>query len=611
MKKLLLILMLINVFAPEVYARSKKNTESKYNFVYERTWYLSLSEKQQAVYLKTMDKLAYQIATGRQTASLDYQIMNLFMHPAFAAGLPFDNGYYHPGESFDSLLNKIDMGSLEPKCPKGEKPCAVYTGLVRNSSGEYKLACSPRSTPTCVKRGSQDLLKQARIQCKGELCLAIDRLMEVGTKGVQKVCKTRRKQDFCNSAMAALAGEDIPPAPNETSSPSGRDCGSVSNDVVQAHQKAHPRSKKNSGISNNSFWGEVTAFAQKACPNNHKNISNTMKVIGLCNVKNMTPGGAMSVSEVKSYTQSDDAVGFKKCVSNKRNSMLKERDTMIKRVETGAVKTGSGSNEEKQKRIVEIRARYESKLANLDRVYGRSGAECSGVEKRKISDAAGPSEFKELEPLLSKFKKGKSFTKMEENTFRSVLGLSSSQFRQAFCDSYEHKDFKPRLANVLRSPQRVRGDSRVHRAQEQGAEIARLKMNRCAANLKSVKETDCKFYEVTDRNLLRSASPENPILVKSRDTNACSKLVGHEYIQNGTKKNSRGQEVKNYEHKMVFQTPRARREANMSASVLFRNYKVSVYRCKGDDVRRMKYRPADTEGEQDARDYLNETEVEI
>ncbi len=597
MKKFSILIVLVAVLLPVQFTFaqqvSKKNQtqvsnqSKKIHLAYEKIWFAGLNKKQQQIYLQTMEKLAYKLSTN-STAGVDALLLQkLFMNPA-EARTTISNGFIYEG-SLANFYSSLNLGSLRQDCPSGQLPCAPYTGLVR-VGGEYKVPCSPNVTATCVQLGNRDLLQGALVGCAAStsaFCVELSTAMRTSTQGVENWCNQndRGSKNYCRSAMAALTNSDVPLPPTATGIPSGSDCEELSRKMAEAKDKNRDASE--SGASNNSFWRGMTGFAQQAC--GRPSVTSTMNIVGLCDLNNMEApeGGLRQPGKTVIYTRQARPAG------TVRGSAVVNAEKYDECVAGKLAELPADDTEARQKR----RSYY----------YSEPTRTCVAQTTEQIKGPNGNPVRQELElseimSLAPRFRAGAKLSQDEENKFIAATGMRSGQFRQAFCNSTSQNQFVARMKQFGGVPVDLAGQGSIVDLLKGQSAAARYKMARCVSNLKSVKNTGCRYYDVTDFNVLRAASPNNPVLARNKKDNSCSLVVGLSRSQAGFNTASNGTKVPIIKTSVRIQNPGQEKMMDIKSESHFaKDNEIKVYRCDGDQVPGVKYQSPDSQGESEAR----------
>lgn len=607
MKKLLLSIIVcvfsLGLFSPQVSAKSNGYKKNKYsNLVYEGVWFSQLTENQQMVYLKTIERLTMQL-TRTGVANLDSSFLQYFL-PYANAAKRINNGFIFDGANdgidYDSFLNGLNvLGSpIDPGCSGRDQVCAPYLGMVC-SGGTAKLACSPDSTPTCASRGSLDCLRTALSNCgmneKGqaksgqslsstEYCKTLDRVMRRGTENVEAHCSSgsRSAASYCRQAVARLQGKEIPDSPKKAKPPTGADCEKMIRTLGNTRDSGSGRHKGDTGAKNNSFWRNMTGFAQQACG---KTVSSTMNVVGICDVGNMqAPGGGLERPKVNSYLKSKDAKGFQSCVDEKERRILQQRDDRL--AELG-LKVTSRMSADKRNRYHSVKNLFQKEIDSMKRSSAASGS-CSISEKVAITDDKGQKVVSELElksvmPLAAKIRNNDDLSTEETNRFIAATGMSPNGFRTAFCQPTDFSSFKKALQRGLSANAKVSGEGSIANLFQGQARVAHYKMSRCLGSLKSNSGKDgagCRLHVVEDFNTLRCASDNFPILAVNRKSKRCVLVTG--LNRRVTSRNEKGRATAQ-EVRLNIRTPSGTSEMKVQSEGSFaKENQLQEYRCDGD-----------------------------
>lgn len=626
MKKLLMCLFIsvVGLHSTSVLAKSKKRVRHKvnYNYLsYEGVWFSQLSENQQMRYLKTIKKLVIEI-NRKSVSGLDDSFLKMFIEKANAANR-INNGWIFDGSNdasdFDSFLGSLNVlgGPLDPGCRAPEQVSAPYLGM-NCSGGQGKLVCSNDSTPTAAQRGSLDCLRSTLAGCglsynneavsgvaTTAYCRDLDRLMKRGIDGVRAHCTAGNRSSFnyCRQAVARLEGSEVPQAPVEKPDPTGADCEQM------IREMASTRDQRSAGKNvNNKFWRNITGFAQQACGST---VSGAMNVYGTCDISNSAMmGGGLNRSVVKTRVRPSKGdsnyeskqAAFDQCVQAKIKdvdaaqaerlqefaSQLAKRD--LSREERQALK-------KKQKDAIAVFKRRRQAV----KASAQASGECTRSEKESLTDGQGNAVSKELElstlmSLAGKIRSNTDLTAAEENQMMAGTGMSSAQFRTAFCQSTTHTAFKKQLNFSLRQSPRVNGVDSVANLHLGQARVAHQKMRRCFGSLKPVSGDDgsgCRLYEVKDFNSLRCASKSRPMIAVNRSNKSCMLVTGF------NRKTTSREEVRTFGGTETRQTANqatlnirtagsgnvVAKDSTMpirSESFFTKEYQLQEYRCDGD-----------------------------
>ena len=406
--------------------------------------------------------------------------------------------------------------------------------------------------------------------------------MKRGTRGVRAHCSRgiRAAASYCRQAVARLEGVEDPP--REAKKPTGADCEQMIRELAQARDRASDQPKE--GTKNNNFWRNMTGFAQQACGNSY---TRTSKLMGTCALGDSS--GPIQIQKVNAYRRPTEGspnyqeklAQFKQCVQKKIQKLRNEKAKRLKEL-----KGLEGY------RIAKVFEEQERGIQDSARASG----ECSVSESQDIRDGRGQAVSSELElrslmGLAGKLRNRKSLTDMEKNQFRAGTGMTVNQFTRSFCNSGNHASFKAALKDQLAYDIRVSGTDSMANLFLGQARVARAKMSRCLANLKSIdgpKGSGCQLYAVSDFNTLRCASPSQPLLAVNRKSRRCVLVTKMERKVTGRRDQPsfRGQTSMPSSWKMNLETRTPRGTLTIdtypSESFFSKDYQLQEYRCNGD-----------------------------
>ncbi len=604
----ILVLFVMGWNSPDAMARSKRKTTSnkvKYSRIkYEAVWFSQLNQKQQLLYLKTIERLTMQMAR-RGVVQNDNPFLQ-FLIPYVDAANRINNGFVFDGANddadYDAFLEELNvLGTpIDPSCSGNNQVCSPTMGMVCEGSNPGVLACSPDSTPTCTSRGNIDCLHRSLTSCgldaqgrgtarSTDYCEALDRVYRRGTENVAELCESGSFSTACNAANERLAAAGITDSPEESSEPTGADCEQMVRELEESRDTNRPGEE---GTANNSFWRNMRGFAQQAC--GHSSLNSVSQFMGTCSERNMTaPGGGLPRAVTNSYNRDEDSAGFNQCLANRIQQIEERRDARLAEVRE---ELGDAAGESiGQARLRRVRDVFTRDIANARRGMTSRGT-CTIQETAPVTDArgntvAGEYDIRDLMSLASKFRSNENLSESEENRFRAGTGLTSREFRNVFCESDDHNEFKTNLRNALVGDIRVNGVDDVANLLLGQARAAEYKMGRCLAAVRPVdgeEGTGCRLYAVNDSNSLRCATPEHPVLAVNRSSNRCMLVTGFTRDATATEdvRNVNGEDStrrSGFNVTLNIRTPGRNSTMDIRSESFFnRDYQVQEYRCDGD-----------------------------
>ena len=547
------------------YSKSKRS-KKMINLRFTPDWYFSLTKKQQKVYLKVLSDIVYKSA--KRSASFDNSFWKYLIEKAEAEDLGLNIGYiYDKDVGFQNFLSNLtfkyeEPGKSEPQslnqCSGSQSPCAIYTCLKKDSSGNPVLCCGTNSTPSCVaegrKPGNSAVLFETLGRCRANrgtargYCDTVMTLLQESSTHVHDWCKDKMNQGYCKDGVAALTAAGIKSgSPVPVAVPKDPSCQPIAKELKKRQKAYNDSSPGNTSARNNAFWEDISSIAQKMCGISETNV---VKRLGVCDIKDMgAPGkgikGTKRISTRRPPVGSPPHAfdGYNACVIAKVDERMgnrhKEERSKLDSEKSGKTLSAHRKEEDDliKKQNKERRDFAEQVRKNPNCSYSKEVINPVTGNSRKYSDIAN------FDAIIKQIKDGKasSMDNFDKNQFMSVTGMQPEAFKATFCKS-NYGEFKKSFDTaVKKSPfLKINPNLQSQLDMRDQAKTAQKRMMVCSENLKSAEESGCELGLTPTVAGLADTSDENPIMVQNKTTGKCSLAVKQKFYDGDIMQNADG-----------------------------------------------------------------------